>query len=367
MVPPNSQITTVGSESSEVKFRDQEFAFSVTGYRGFEDEILRLRNSNRPVPQGRAYLDWRYGCGADTIESKIFWVTTASGERIGMASLICRSYWVDGEASQFAVLGDISLEVAARGKGLGIRLLGFVTEHVKAEMPNAKLAFVIPNELAHRSLALVGWKTVGKFVSHVFIADCTEHLAKRIPFRRPAKLLARIVAKPLAWLLSLHFDPEFTIEVVNEIDESLGDLWANFSKREMIIRDMAFPSMCWRYASHPNIEFKVAKLLKSTRLFGYVIFAIATEERACQVYDLLVLDQKRLNCMLALFLRYCVQGQEISTVRLLLNDSHPYRKRLSALGFIPRRTQGEFQVYSSSEGAYDEFSGWRLTMGDKDV
>lgn len=367
MEPLYPPVLTVGSESNAACLADEEISFSVTGYEGFEEEILRLRNSNRPVRQSRKYLDWRYGCGADAIESKVFWVTAASGERIGMASLICRSYWVDGEASLFAVLGDISLDVSARGKGLGMRLLAFVTNYVKTEMPKVKLAFVIPNELAQKSLATVGWTTAGKFVSYVFIADCTEHFAKRIPYRQPTKLLARIAAKPLAWLLSLHFDSEFTIEVVDEIEGSLGDLWANFSKQKTIMRDMAFPSMCWRYASHPNIEFKVAKFLKSTRLLGYVIFAIAPKERTCQIYDLLVLNQERLNCMLALFLRYCQQGKEVSSVRLLLNDSHPYRKGLWALGFIPRGEQGEFQVYSSSGGGHDESSVWRLTMGDKDV
>jgi hypothetical protein len=192
-------------------------------------------------------------------------------------------------------------------------------------------------------------------------------LGKRIPHRGLAELLARIITKPLAVLRSLHIDNGFTIEVVNEIEESLGDLWVNFPKQKMIIRDMAFASMRWRYANHPNVQFKVAKFLKSKHLLGYVIFAIAPQERMCQIYDLLVLDQKRLNCMLALFLGYCAQDKEISTVRLLLNDSHPYRQRLWALGFIPRRAQGVFQVYSCRGDRHEESSGWRLTMGDKDV
>lgn len=367
MEPLYPPVLTVGSESNAACLADEEISFSVTGYEGFEVEILRLRNSNRPVRQSRKYLDWRYGGGGNVSEARIFWAIAASGERIGMASLICRSYWVDDNLQRFAVLGDISLEVEARGKGHGKRLLAFVTNYVKTQMPNVKLAFVIPNEAAQKSLATVGWTTTGKFVSYAFFVDCTELLARRIPYGNLVKLLARIIAKPLMLLPALHIHPEFTIDVVNEIEESLGDLWTGFPKQKMILRDMAFDSMRWRYASHPNIEFKVAKLLKAARLHGYVIFAIGPQEKTCHIYDLLVLDKKRLNCMLAMFLRYCAQSKEVSCVRLLLNDSHPYRKGLWTLGFVPRGTQGEFQVYSGKGSGHREFSGWCLTMGDKDI
>jgi GNAT superfamily N-acetyltransferase len=367
MVPLYPPALTVGSESNATGIPDGEISFSVTGYEGFEEEILRMRNSNRPVRQDRKYLDWRYESGANAAEPRIFWAVSASGKRIGMASLICRSYWVDDNLQPFAVLGDISLEVEARGKGLGKRLLAFVTNYVKTQMPNVNLAFVIPNEAAQKSLATVGWTTVGRFVSYVFFVDCTELLAKRIPYSNLAKLLARIIAKPFALLPALHIRSEFTMDVVSEIEESLDDVWAGFPKQKLIMRDMANDSMRWRYASHPNIEFKVAKFLKATRLHGYVIFAVALQEKTCHIYDLIALDKKRLHCMLALFLRYCAQAKGVSCVRLLLNDSHPYRKWLWTLGFVPRGTHGEFQVYSGNSRLPGEFSGWRLTMGDKDI
>src|SRR5215467_10310942 len=126
-----------------------------SGFRGLEAEMLRLRNTNRENPETLAYLNWRYERAPGAPEPILFWLITPAGERIGMAAAVFHPYWVDGERVQVAVIGDISLDSAWRGKGLGQRLLRFMTAHLDEHFPHHP-ALVIPTESARRAFAEIG-------------------------------------------------------------------------------------------------------------------------------------------------------------------------------------------------------------------
>ena len=83
--------------------------FSVTGYSGYEDEILQVLNANRPVAMTRRWLDWRYDHTPDVPAPRIFWIRYGDQPAVGMAAVTFRRYWVYGEPRELAVLGDFSL------------------------------------------------------------------------------------------------------------------------------------------------------------------------------------------------------------------------------------------------------------------
>jgi hypothetical protein len=82
---------------------------AVSGFAGMEQEILRLRNTNRENSETAAYLKWRYQSAAGAPAPCVYWLLTGEGERIGMAAAIFRPYLVEGQLTQVAVIGDISL------------------------------------------------------------------------------------------------------------------------------------------------------------------------------------------------------------------------------------------------------------------
>src|SRR5438445_1861291 len=90
------------------------YRLAVTGYAGFEGEIQRLRNANRPLARTATYLNWRYAGSAGAPDPKIFWISDGTERFLGMAALIFRPFWVNGELQHVAVLGDISLDAGLR-------------------------------------------------------------------------------------------------------------------------------------------------------------------------------------------------------------------------------------------------------------
>src|SRR5439155_3477843 len=104
----------------------KEISCTVTGFGGFEQEILRLRNSNRGTPETSEYLRWRYEVAPDTAEPCVFWLFDSAGERIGMAAAIFRWYRINGVRVQVAVIGDISVESKWRNRGFGQVLLRYL-------------------------------------------------------------------------------------------------------------------------------------------------------------------------------------------------------------------------------------------------
>ena len=161
--------------------------FSVTGYAGFEEEILSLRNANRAVPKTRQYLDWRYTQLPGTPAPRVFWIRSRDRSAVGMASLIFRRYWVNGEPRDVAVLGDISLEESLRRKGLGRQLIEFVGRYLDQFSPHHS-AFVVPTRAAQRCLSAAGWTTAGRLVPHVFLLDPTDALARQTERRSSSSM-----------------------------------------------------------------------------------------------------------------------------------------------------------------------------------
>lgn len=346
--------------------RMQEYSFTVTGYAGFEDEILRLRNANRSNAQTRGYLDWRYRGLVNAPEPKVFWIRSASGHAVGMSSLIFRRYWENNRQLHLAVLGDISLDANSRGKGLGQQLFKFVRRYIDEHLPDCS-AFVIPNAAAQTGLTSAAWRIGGRLTSYVFLLDPTEKLHGLLRYRWLAMRVAWLIKKFISGILQFHLQQGCSMHLVAGPDDSFQALWKTLPKEGLILRDRGLASLTWRYADHPHEQFKFAKFTRSGELLGYVIFKLSQEDKTCFVYDIVVTKQEDLKSIVALFVMHCNDREDIGTIRLLLNDNHPYCRNLWMAGFIPRRASGVFQVYLPNGRAQEASCTWAITWGDKDI
>ncbi len=341
-----------------------EFSCEVTGFPGYEQEILRLRNSNRNEPETREYLDWRYQRSADSPEPQVFWLLTPDRQRIGMASVVFRPYWSNNMRVQTAVVGDISLDTRWRGRGLGQTLLRFMTEYLDAHFPQQP-AFVIPTEAARRALANVGWVTSGALVPHVYVLDATRYvralvrsgwLATRIARRMRA--LERIVTR-------LRTKRVGALHLKDTLDESLLEFARRLPPSGGAVRDLGPESLNWRYAQHPHTRFTFARFTRSGETRGLLVFEDSTLEQTWSIYDLAAKTPADLGAMLTLFVQRARSAPDLVTLRVTLDERHPCRAQLRALGFIARRPDTVFQVHSHSGMA--ERLAWCVTQGDKDT
>jgi hypothetical protein len=343
-----------------------DFTFSVTGYTGFEDEILRIRNANRSIAQTRNYLDWRYAKSADAPDPVVFWIKSASGDTVGMASMIFRPYLLNGRPLHLGAIGDIALDSSLRGKGLGKGLMLYIREYLDRNMPD-QAAFVIPNEAAQRSLVAADWETGGKLFPYALVRDPGEKLERMLK----SSFLARLAGLPVKTLFSLAAKLQvkrgYEIKFVDGPDDSFETLWDTIPKDDMVISDRGAGALTWRYFVHPHKKFAIAKFMKEGDLAGYLIYECSPADGSCQIYDMIVRDRSDLLCMLALFLLRPDELGNPGIVRMSLNNGHPFSANLWKLGFIRREEQATFYIHRPAGFPHQGPLNWFMTLGDKDI
>jgi len=283
-----------------------------------------------------------------------------------MASVIFRRYWIDGDRTHAAIVGDISLDSVWRGRGLGQLLLRFMTDYLEDHFPEHP-AFVIPTEAARRSFAEIGWTTPGKLIPYVYLLDPTRYVRPVVRSEAVATAIVtrtRDVARRLARRLvrdgnSLQIldnpDDPALVAFLRELPKLKGSALHDFGPR----------FLTWRYAQHPRIRFRIAKLVRNREVLAFLVFEQDADARSCLVFDLVAATPPDLLCMLALFILRALSEPGLTTVRVLLDSLHPDRASLRRLGFVPRRSESVFQVHSLSGIA--ERVSWRVTLGDKDT
>jgi GNAT superfamily N-acetyltransferase len=342
------------------------FVFNITGYTGFEEEILRLRNANRDVQKTREYLDWRYARLSGTPAPRVFWIRSSDNLAVGMASLIFRRYWVNNEPRDLAVLGDISLDQRLRNKGLGRALLKFVSRQLD-QFSSRHPGFAIPTPAVERCLDAAGWTTAGHLVPHVFLVDPRDTFAALLRNQLLARGAAAVFSRVLAASLRLSVADGASLQFVDDVDETFDTFWSEYPKENLTLRDMSQATLKWRYFQHPHYRFRVAKLVRAGELTGYLVFEpSAPSDRTCRVHDLIVTRPKDLRCMLALFVRHILSAGGSSTIRVVLCDRHPYARALWKSGFVARRAQAAVFQVRSAEGCFAKRESY-VTSGDKDV
>ena len=337
---------------------------TVTSYEGFEHEILRLRNANRDHAETLEYLNWRYRSSPDAPAPRVFWLSSPDGERIGMGSAVFRPYWIEGVRVSIAVLGDISLDTKWRGRGLGLRLLRFMTAWLDKHFPNQP-ALVIPTEPARRTLLKAGWTTLGSLVPHVYVLD-GAHYARALLH---SEWLAAYIARPLRALARsvahLHVPRDGTLRVTEVLDAPLLEFTRTVPAARGAVRDLGPESLLWRYAQHPHTRFRFAVFSRAGQLRGLLIYEDASVEQSCLIHDLVAGSATNVRAMLALFVLRSLDIPGLSSLRIMMNERHPWNACLRSLGFISRRPDTVFQVHSS-DGVGEALS-WSVTQGDKDT
>jgi GNAT superfamily N-acetyltransferase len=340
------------------------FSCTVTGFEGFEHEILRLRNANRDHPETLQYLSWRYQSSPDAPSARVFWLSSPAGERIGMGSAVFRPYWIAGVRAQIAVLGDISLDTTWRGRGLGLRLMRFMTTWLDEHFPNQP-AFVIPTEPARRALLKAGWVTLGSLVPHVYVLDGTQYanavvhnkwLASRIAM--PVRSLARSVAR-------LHVPRDGTLHLTEALDPPLLNFARSLPAFGDAVRDRGPEALLWRYAQHPHTRFGFGTFARAGQLRGLLVYEDSSLEQSRLIYDVVAVTPADVRAMLALFILRSLDSPGLTSLRITLNERHPWVACLRMLGFISRRPDTVFQVHSTDGVA--ESLAWSVTQGDKDT
>lgn len=342
----------------------EHLTLAVSGFTGREQDILRLRNANRESPETLAYLRWRYECAEDAPPPCIFWLLTPQGEAVGMAAAIFRPYWLNGARVHIAVIGDISLDSQWRGRGLGQRLLRFMTAYLDEHFPQHP-ALVIPTESARRALARVGWIAAGELAPLVLVLE-PAHYLRRIG---RSSILAAALGRPLraclrAWV-GRHVTGQGTLQISGTLEPSPQARWLRAAPAGAAERVASQELLAWRYLRHPHTRFRFATLRRAGAETGLLVFEDSRLTDTCTIYDLFYATDADLLELLSQFVRRCLSTPGLAAVRVLLDARHPARAQLRRVGLITRPSEAVFQVHSAN--AAPPPVTWHLSQGDKDV
>jgi len=334
-----------------------------SSFRDLQGEMLRLRNTNRDSPETLAYLNWRYERSPGAPEPVLFWLRSGEGEYIGMAAAVFHPYWLDGERVQVAVIGDISLDSAWRGRGLGQELLRFMTAYLDEHFPRHP-ALVIPTESARRAFAKIGWTTTATLAPLVYLLDPAPYLR---PLVRSAGL-ARGLARGVRWcaqgLAARHVRPGDALSLTFAPETSFADRGRESSVHAGV-RDCGHGPLEWRYLRHPRTRFSFATLRHAGEPRAFLVFEESTLPGTCLIYDLFAGSVADLRALLALFILRGLGVPGLASLRLLLDQRHPSRAAIRGLGFFARTPDTVLQIHSRDGRA--ERLAWRITQGDKDT
>ncbi|HEX4388420.1 MAG TPA: GNAT family N-acetyltransferase [Steroidobacteraceae bacterium] len=335
----------------------------ITGFQGFEGEMLRLRNTNRDNPETLAFLRWRYERAPDAPEPLLFWLLSPQGDRIGMAAAIFHAYWVNGERVQVAVIGDISVDATWRGRGLGQLLLRHMSAHLGEHFPRHP-ALVIPTDSARRAFVKIGWTTAAALAPLVYLLDPARYLRPVVRSERLARGVGHAVRAGARLLVRRYVRPGDALSLSQAPEASFDALVRQISVHAAV-RDSAREALEWRYVRHPHTQFVFATLRHAGEPRGYLVFEESTLSGTCSIYDLFASSPSDLRALLALFILRGLATPGLASVRVLLDERHPCRAQIRRLGFISRSPETVLQVHSRDGSA--ERIAWRVSQGDKDT
>ena len=239
-----------------------------------------------------------------------------------------------------------------------------MTQHLDENYP-AYAALVIPTESARRALERVGWVAAGSLAPLVYVVDAARYLQ---PFTRSAALaraVARVIRACLRPLIRRHAPHEGTLKVSDLPDASIEALNSTHMERQCVTRDLASASLSWRYTRHPHTQFRFATLKRAGHARAFLVFEESTHPGTCVMYDLVAASTTDLRSLLALFMLRASSSARVTSLRVLLDEAHPWREELRRLGFIARPAEAVFQVHAREADVAGW--GWRVSQGDKDT
>jgi hypothetical protein len=344
---------------------NSNFQFLVTTYKGNEDTILALFNRNRPETQGRAYMDWRYLGERSPSPPVVFFVKSVNGKIIAMSSLILRAYWLENKKVFFAVSGDTSIDEKYRGANLGEKLFRFKTDYIDHELITYGFGIGTPSVV--KILEKNSWQSVEKINEFVYSKNIIGKIFEKTRSNLLAKLLNAIYGVYNTFVLKCFINEGLSLLDAGQFDSSFDDLWDQFDKSGMTIRDRSSENLEWRYGRHPNLKFKKAKVFHKNRLVGYIIHRLDSQNNVI-IYDVLFLENRFIKSSLRLLLKRYWKHERINSIRIpLINENHPYCNAFNKSGFFRRKSEGVFQMYRPKSIESSKNLKFFFTLGDKDI
>ena len=306
-----------------------------------------IRNRNRSEKKSLEYIFWRYKGQENAGDYDIFWVNF-NDQKVGMAAVIRRPYYVYGKKKQLLVLGDISLDKEYRRKGVADQLFEFMQDYYSN---GEECGFVFPNREAKRVLTSHGWDYVEPLIHYVLLLNPYNRIRSFTKSHTISIVSSTLVRFLLKLRLSFVNSEGYEIEFVNNFPVTLNEFFAEFDKSGCVISDKSLDSLIWRYSEAFFGPRKIILFYKHGSLTGFCVYKYGDDNTVCYVYEFLCLKKSDAKFYLKLILEHFIKNN-ICSVRLMLNKSNSYVNTLKSFGFIGRNEGGGVYGFNANEFLY---------------
>lgn len=342
----------------------EKVSFDVTPYCGNENDVIRLFNKNRSEKKSRTYMDWRYKGEKSENPALIFWVLDSKKNRIGMTALIFRSYLVSGKPCIFGIGGDASINIEFRSRGIGKEFFIFIRKFMEnVDYP----CFALANEEAKNALISARWKIEDGIVSYVFILDASEKIAEKIKNKFVYKLFVNLFNRSLMMRLKLIHTRKIKYKEVKDFGKLHETFFKKVESNGFITRDRNMSTIRWRYIDHPQNEYVIEQAAIDNDIIGIIIYHFSGDKKIV-INDFVVIKTAYVKSVMSGFIQDKKNKNNVlSSIRLVMNNKHPYAKILRRVGFFKRNEEGSLVVFSSEKTQNIDNHRWFITYGDKDI
>ena len=324
--------------------------------------VQLIRNRNRLEKKSLDYIFWRYQGQENAGDYDIFWVNF-NDQKVGMAAVIRRPYYVYGKKKQLLVLGDISLDKEYRRKGVADQLFEVIKDYYSN---GEECGFVFPTKAAKRVITSHGWDYVEPLIHYVLLLNPYNRIRSFTKSHTISVISSAIVRCFLKFRLSLVNSKEYHIEFVNYFPDALDKFFTEFDKGGYVISDKSLDSLSWRYSEAYFGPRNIVLFYKHGSLIGFCIYKYGDDNTVCFIYDFLCLKKAYAKFYLKLILEHFI-GKNIYSVRFMLNKSNIYVSTLKSFGFIGRNEGGGVYGFNANEFLYKGNPAMMFSLADKDV
>jgi len=226
----------------------------------------------------------------------------------------------------------------------GRNLFPILAQRTYREMANRGMALVcgFPNTPSHRGfISRLGWQ------------DLYE-----IPVLRLQTASQKVMP-----VLSSHVQQVFTA------DERFDRFWEEIKHDHAIITCRNGSYLNWRFFSNPAERYQVIAYVVTGEIKGYA--AVKRYQDELQIVDLLIgMNTGKIGESLIAYVIDQAIRENVRSVSLWLNVTHPFHHLLEKIGFRPESPItyfGGLTLNHQNDFAFLDFRRWYFTMSDSDV
>ncbi len=282
---------------------------------------------------------------------------------------------IDGQVKKVAMVQDVGMSEAARGKGVFSQLAKFATH----DLLNSDISFIItyPNDKSiHTFIKYNGYKKIETLTTFLLPIKSGKILASKLKI----PLIPDLIGIAVDGVLSLtqpSLSNDYKVELLETVNEEISDLFVEFNNRYKYSLLRNYDYLHWRFDNKPHVKHYLLIAKHQNKIVAAAIILIdeLLGNETAIVIDFAV-KQYHESALVQLFValkrspeKYFGKSVAMIYTSTISNNKHFFSKA----GFfkIPERLNPRpLNLLGKNINAPDDMyspSGWNITLSEWDV